>query len=302
MRLSLIFGLLILLPKVLWAAACCGSNSVFPSLISGDERMQFTVTTLLSNVVADASETGSFVARGAADSETRQTLRLDFATLISDRWQLGASLPLARRARFRNGSSAEAIGFGDLGLMVGFEAVPVWGYSAWKPKVVAFAGVSLPTGRAPFESATLYQVDALGRGYWNFTLGALAQKIWGPWDVVLLGELHQPLARNQQTPAGNFHLAPAFGGSASLGAGWSIEDFRLGLMLSAIFDGPLRTSGPIDAVGTGVLSLPVTAQLSYMVKDTLSLGALYADNTWLPSQNLPLSRSVSLLLQTRWDR
>lgn len=294
--------LFLLLPKLLWAAACCGSNNLFPALISGDERMQLTATTLLSSVVAETSDVGVYLPRTAADFESRQTLRLDFATLISDRWQLGASVPVARRARSRNGSSAEAVGLGDLGLMVGYEAVPLWGYSPWKPKVLVFGGLTLPTGRAPFESASLYQVDALGRGYWTFTLGALAQKIWGRWDLVLLGEAHQPLARDRETSAGALRLSPGLGASTSLGAGWSYDDFRIGVMLSAVFEGPVRTSGLIDAVSSSQFSAPVTAQISYLAGDTLSIGALYSDATLLPSRGLPLARSVSLLVQTRWDR
>ncbi len=289
-------------PRLLLAAACCGSGNLFPALISGDERMQLTATTLLASVVGEASDVGAFVPRGAGDSETRQTLRLDFATLISDRWQLGVSVPVARRARSRNGSSAEALGLGDAGLMVGYEAVPLWSYSRWKPKVVAFASVTLPTGRAPFHSASLYQVDALGRGYWTLTLGALAQKTWGSWDAVLLGEAHQPIARDWETSAGTLHLAPALGASVSFGGGWSYEDFRFGLMLSAVFEGPVRTTGLITAASSSQFSAPITAQLSYLAAETLSVGALYSDATLLPSRGVPLSRSVSLLVQTRWDR
>lgn len=290
------------MPRLLWAAACCGSNNLFPAIISGDERMQLTATTLLSSVVGETSDAGVYLPRAVADLETRQTLRLDFASLISDRWQLGAGVPVARRARSRNGSSAEALGVGDVSLMVGYEAIPLWGYSPWKPKVVVFGGLTLPTGRAPFESASLYQVDALGRGYWNFTLGALAQKVWGRWDLVLLAEAHQPLARTREISAGSLQLTPSLGGSASVGAGWSYGDFRFGMMLAAVFEGPVQTAGLFDGVSSSQFSAPVTAQVSYLAADTLSLGALYSDSTLLPSHGLPLSRSVSLLVQTRWAR
>ncbi len=283
-------------------AACCGGGGLMPTLISGDQRMQVTATTTYAAVVADAPVSGGAVPRGAQDQETRGTVRLDAASLISDRWQLGVSLPLVRRYRARNGTQIGALGLGDATVMAGWEMLPQWTYSPWRPKGLVFATVTAPTGRSALDSASLYQIDAMGRGYWTFSVGALLQKTWGAWDVMLMGEAHQPLSRTMVTDAGDFRLIPAWGASAALGAGWNWGDWRLGGMISSVFEGPLTTQGLVDEVGNAQTSFPVTIQVAYLVADHISLGGFYSDNAMLPASNMPLSRSVSLLLQARWDR
>jgi hypothetical protein len=291
-----------LIAPLSWGAACCGGGNLFPTVISGDQRMQVTATTSYATVVGDASVTGAAVSRSTDDRETRGTLRLDAATLISDRWQLGVSLPLVRRFRARNGTQIEGMGLGDASLMVGWEMLPQWTYSAWRPKGILFATVTAPTGRSAVDSTALYQIDAMGRGYWNFSLGSLLQKTWGAWDVLLMGELHQPLTRTLVTDAGDFRLVPAWGASAALGAGWSWGNFRVGAMLSSVFDGPVSTLGLVDEVGNSQTSFPFTVQMAYLIGENVSVGGFYSDNAMLPASNVPLSRSVSLLLQARWDR
>ncbi len=283
-------------------AACCGTGGLFPSLITGDDRRQLTATASVGSIVGDALTDGTWERRSAGDSESRSTLRIDYASLLSDRWQWGLSLPVVTRSRSRPSASASALGFGDVQVTLGFEALPQWSYSPWRPKGTVFVALTAPTGRSPFDSQTTYKVDAMGRGYWTVTVGGLLQKTWGNWDAMLLLEAHRPFPRTLSTPAGSIGMSPDPGVSSALGVGRSWGDFRLGALITASVEGPLRTSGAIVGVGSKVVSFPATLQLSYMLSDLWSLSGLYTDATWFGSSNLPLARTVGVTLQTRWDR
>lgn len=293
---------LLFLPQMAMGAACCGGGNLFPSLIAGDASGQVTATTSYSHTFADAPVTGAAVTRAADDFETRSTLKVDAAVLLSDLWQVGVSVPIVRRLRDRHGSQADALGLGDISALAGYEFLPQWSYSAWRPKGTLFAGVVAPTGRSPQDAQSLFQIDSMGRGYWMVTAGALFQKTWGRWDALFLAEAHQPFARDVVAQAGVFHLNPAFGASGALGVGWSAGDLRLGAMLSAVFEGPVRTTGLIDEVGNPQVSYPLSAQLAYMLNDDLSLAGTFSDNSLLGATNTPLSRSLGVMLQARWDR
>jgi hypothetical protein len=296
------FLLLFFFSAPAWGAACCGGNSLFPSLISGDERAQVSATTSYSNTVGDAGVGGESAARPTGDFESRSTLKLDVASLVSDRWQLGLSVPVVRRYRGRNGTRVDSIGLGDVNVSVAFEALPQWSYSAWRPKGLVFAGVTAPTGRSPQQSEALYQIDSTGRGYWSVNVGALLQKTWGEWDAILLGEVHQAFDRTVTTDAGDFYLRPAPGFSTAVGIGRSFGDWRFGGLFGASFEGAVTTAGLVDEVGNPQVAFPVTLQASYLFAAGWSLGAFYSDNRLFGARNVALFRTVSVLLQTRWDR
>ncbi|MBY0370962.1 hypothetical protein K2X33_09765 [bacterium] len=284
-----------------WAAACCGSNSLFPSLISGQERTQLTLTGTTGQSVADADPQGAVTPRTSSDEEWRHTLRLDAATLLSDRWQLGVGIPVTARSRSRNGAGAQAWGLGDLSANVGWEWLPEWTYSAWRPKGFVFGGMNLATAQGPFGASALFQVDALGRGYSTAFVGALFQKTWPNWDTALFIEGHIPVSGAISVGSGVF-VQPAAGTSASLAVGWNHGDLRLGASLGAVYEGGRRTFGWVEQQGSAQYAFPLAAQLSYLVSEAWSLSALYSDGTLLGGANQPLSRTVSVLVQTRWQR
>lgn len=255
-----------------------------------------------ASIVGDVGVAGTPIPRAAADQETRSTLRLDAATLISDRWQIGTSLPLVRRTRAQAGSEAQAFSIGDISTNIGFEALTDWSYSTWRPKALVFVGVTAPTGRSPQDSALLFQVDSTGRGFWSVQAGALLQKTWVTWDGFLLVEVHQPFARTWASASGDFVLTPQAGISAAFGVGWNRGPFRLGAVVSANYDGPVQTSGAVNGTGAAQWAVPFSLQASYLVADGWTLAALYSEPTIATASNLALARSLGLILQTRWDR
>lgn len=299
---SLLFSLL---SPIALAAPCCGSAANVPGLITGDDRLQLTATASTAGVVADAPVGGGINSRADRDSEIRQMLRLEGATLLSDRWQMGASLPIIRRVRDRGSSHAEATGLGDLVLTAAFEALPEWSYSAWRPKAFVFLGATLPTGSSIYDSALPYRIDSRGRGFYSLSLGGLATKAWGSWDVQFLAEGHYSLPRNMETELGVLHLVPGVGYSSSLGVGYSPGggSLRAGVSGTVSVESAVQTTGLTAGSGEAITLVTPTLQLNYLFSSELSLGLFYSDQALVAaSDNSSLSRSVSFMLQKRWPR
>lgn len=284
-------------------AACCGGASNIPTVLSGDDRLQLTATVSSGAVVAEATTQGNVLYRAYTDEEFRQSVQLDGAVLISDRFQLGWSLPVLRRSRSRTGVSEDAAGLGDVSANLAYELLPQWEYSPWKPKVFLFASLSLPTGGSTYDSTTLYRVDARGRGFVTPAVGLAALQTWGDFDALLSIEAHHSFSRDYTNAAGTFHLSPGWGASGSLGAGWSPGNLRIGLSVSPQWEQGVVTTGAVSALSSPQRSWTASAQLSYMIETTLSASLIYADQTWLGgAQNSALNRSLFVRIQKRWER
>ncbi|MEZ4752392.1 MAG: hypothetical protein R3B54_17695 [Bdellovibrionota bacterium] len=284
-------------------AACCGGASNIPTLLSGDDRFQLSATVSSGSVVAEATTQGKVLYRAYSDEEYRQSVQLDGAVLLSDRLQLGWSLPVLRRGRSRAGVSEASAGLGDVAANVAFELLPQWEYSPWKPKVFVFASLTLPTGGSTYDSTTLYRVDARGRGFVTPAVGFAALQTWGNFDALLSVEAHHSFARDYSNAAGTFHLNPGWGASGSLGAGWSPGNLRLGLSVSPQWEQGVLTTGAVNARSSSQQSWTASAQLSYMIETTLSASLIYSDQTWLGgAQNSALNRSLFVRIQKRWER
>ena len=291
--------------KEVFGAACCGGTANIPSLISGDDSSQISTTLISSQIVAEAPVGGCIKYRKSNDQETAQTLKIDGATLLSDRWQTGFTVPITRRARTRGQNEASASGLGDISLNVGYEALPEWTYSAWRPKGVVFLTATLPTGSSIYDAKELYRIDSRGRGFYSFSAGALMLKNWGMWDASLVAEAHRPFSRTITNEAGELNLKPGWGTSGSLGVGVSPlnGDFRIGISVSPSYESPIATEGIVSGQGEKVALWTSTAQVSYMVNDLLSMSLTYSDQTLIKaSDNSALNRSFAFLMQKRWER
>jgi len=276
-----------------------------PSLISGDDRSQITATFSSANVVAESPVGGGIIYRSPSDNELAQTIRLDAATLLADRWQAGFTIPIVRRSRSRGANQVNAAGLGDVALSLSYEALPDWSYSAWRPKGILFLTGTLPTGGSIYDSTQLYRIDSRGRGFFGLGLGTLLLKSWGNWDASLMLEGHRAFSKSITNELGTLGLNPGWGGSAMLSAGvspWG-GDFRLGGAVTASVEEAVATDGILSARGEPMSLWTTSAQLSYMASSELSLSLIYSDQTLIrASDNASLSRGVAFLIQKRWER
>lgn len=289
------------------AAPCCGGNSAAPAIIAGDDQAQMTASLTRGSVIGDAPGEGLPVFRADDDSETSWTYRVDGAVLLSDRFQAGASLPVASRAIRKGESSASSTRIGDVRLNLAYEALPEWSYSAWKPRGFAFAQLTLPTGTSIHDSRERFAVDATGRGFYSVAAGALLQKRWSSWDAYVIPEAHYSFERSfGERGFGSSEIAPGWGGSVAVGAGIApvSDQLRFGIRVQPVFNQAMSIRNETGGSrSTGQRSVDASLELTYLAADSWSVFATYTDQTLIgPAVNSTLSRTVSMAVQHRWER
>ncbi len=289
------------------AASCCGRNAATPTLIVGDDRAQMNFTLSGSGFVANASSDGVAKFEGG-DSKFAYTYRWDGAILLEDRLQAGLSFSVVNQS-FNQGSVQETYtGVGDIKLSLGYEVLPLWSYSSWKPQGFAFAMFNIPTGRSTLDSETLLATDVIGSGYYSLSTGFLLLKKWKIWDVFLLPEFHYSLPREVSAGSFNFVQRPGVGGSLGLGVGLSPGGgvFRLGMRLQQRYDQGIlsvETSQSTEQSGPSRSSCDFGLDLAYLFQPNATMMVSYIDQTLIGSaKNAPLNRTVALNFQYRWPR
>lgn len=287
------------------AAPCCGGTANVPSFISGDDQSQITATVSTGSVVAEAPVGGGIKYRKENDNEDVQTLRIDGAVLLSDRVQVGMTLPMIRRSRARGPVSSDSMGPGDITFNLGYEALSDWTYSPWRPRGIFFISTTVPTGGSVYEATELYKLDSRGRGFWVVSSGALLNKTWGNWDCSFLIEGHHGFSRSIENALGELKLYPSWGGSGLFALGFSPSggNLRLGLTVAPSLESATTTEGIFSGKGEPVKLWTSGAQISYLASRTTSLSLVYSDQTLIrASDNSALNRSLAFLYQTRWER
>lgn len=282
------------------AAACCGGGFAVPSLITGDDEAMLTTSYGYSKIDTDVSADGIWKRNN--DNQVTQTFKIDAAHIFNDRFQYGASLPVVMRSRGGGGSTD---GLGDATAMLGYEYLPDWDYSPYRPKGIAYLQLTLPTGKSIYDSENYDQLDTFGRGFWALGIGSSLTKTIRMWDFASLFEIHRSLPKTfDSAQAGGVITAhPGWGGSLNLNAGWNKGDFRLGTGLAWNYEDAVNVTGAVDSKGAPQRYATGSLVASYMWSQDWAGNFTYADQTLLGSPlNTTLSKSIFLSLQRRWPR
>ena len=303
---SWLIAVLILAPRLVAAAPCCGGGSAIPSLISGDDLAQLGASVSHGSVIGDAPAQGIPVFRADGDLEQTQTLQLDGAYRFLDRYQAGLSLPLIRRYRqFASGTQNSSTGFGDARLDVAYEVLPEWGYSAWKPHGFLFLEGTVPLGPSIYDAQDSLLVDARSRGFYSLGLGTAFFKAVRHFDFAFSFEAHRSFSKTvQAADSSSMIVTPGWGWSSMIGAGWSPEGgrFRVGMSLSPVYEGAIQTEGEVNSISDSQLVWNTGVQVGYQFRSDWSASLNYTDQTLMgPAKNVNLSRTVSLFVQKRWE-
>ena len=307
--LAVLLFLSFLFPTQSRGAACCARNSSTPSLIIGDDWSQFNFGYAYSSAIALAGESGQASYFPAEVQEGIQTYRLDAATLLSDRFQVGASLFLVNHRLTHSYISDSSTGIGDVRLSAGYEALPDWSYSIWKPQIYLFSSATIPTGRSLEQSQKSSYTDVTGNGFFSLSLGSLFIKRWVVWDAFLLSELHYSLPRTFENDAvefKKFRVEPGWGGSLGVGLGMSPGGgaLRLGLRVMPRYEQGKMNVGIDHKKDIGfIATCDVGADLGYLLTSQDTVMVAFTDQTLLgPSYNSNLNRVLAINFQHRWER
>ena len=273
-------------------AACCNSSSNIPSLITNDSLGQITISTSSAKVIGDAPTHGTSVFRKSSDDEWTHTLTIDASRNFFDLWQIGTRIPFVYKSRDTTSNSASAYGFGDISTTLGYEFLPEYYYSPYKPKGYLFFQSTFPTGSNIYESSQSFAIDARGKGFYTFTLGSLLLKKWQRLDTSLSFAVSKSLNRTFKSSDGSqIHVKPSYDFTGSLGIGYAFtqkRSLRFGLRLTPAYTGHTNQS-------SYKLVWNTIAEGSYSFNDNWMLSLNYSDQTLIgPARNTSLERAVSL--------
>jgi hypothetical protein len=299
-------------PAIGFGAACCGKSSAAPFLITGDDQLQVSFGVSLGNTVGYVGDNGVPNFGSSGESQVSQAYKLDLTTLLTDRLQAGVSLPVLTYASTRGLYEESSIGIGDVRISLGYEVMPSWTYSDWKPQGFLFTALTLPTGKSYFDGdIKRLGTNVTGLGYYSWSVGALFQKKWAVWDTFVVPEGHYSFARTSGDSGGTFSLHPGFGGSLGLGFGWSpgAGSLRMGFRVQPRLEQGIQLSslglgGNVNlSQGAWVSVCDTGFDASYMASSMDSISVSYTDQTLLgPAMNTNLSRILGLNYQHRWER
>ena len=291
------------------APCCAGSNSV-PALITGDEASFLSIGLSTGSTLADAPAKGQGLPVFRDDlsaKESRQALVLNYSKLLDgDRWQAGATLPVFVNSLENAGHRKSQASLGDVSCTLGYEAVPEWEYSEWKPRVFTFVQGTFPSGKSIYQSNGLLFSDVGGLGQYQGAMGAVAIKRWSRFDANFVLKLARIFSRSfSSASAPGTDVDSSYGISSSLGIGYSFaERLRFGLSLAPEYQSSYAVASGRSLEQTSFkLAWNTGLSLTYLagLNDSLVLG--YNDQTWVgPAFNTALLRTASLSFTHRIER
>jgi hypothetical protein len=300
MKLFILFAINFMIGTSANAAACCGGSVSVPALITGDDRALLNTSFAYSSIDTDVSSSGIWSKRG--DHEISDVYRIEGARIFADRFQAGGSIPVAQRSSDRtNGDTL----LGDITANLGYEYLPEWDYSPWRPRGFGFLQLTLPTGKSVNESADPSYLDATGRGFWALGAGTVLTKTIVPWDVSTTFEFHRAFAKSTRDASigEDIQLHPGWGGTLGVSGGWNWRELRLGGGIAWTYEDPVAVTGAIEDQGAAQRYATATLVASYMMPRDWTVSVAYADQTWFGSpNNTTLSKSILASLQKRWER
>ncbi len=289
-----------------WSAPCCARSAAAPFLILTDDEAQIGLGVSAVDAVANVFEKAAFRPSGRTDFTNQY--RVDGALLLSDRLQMGLSAAMVGRFVGSTGNPENNLGFGDTRLSLGYEYLPAWNYSAWKPQGFLFSVVTLPTGRSKFELGSGdSKATVTGLGFYSVALGSIFLKRWNVIDGFIIVEAHYSLPRTFATAYDPQVVVPGLGGSAGFGLGWSPGggNWRVGLRVQPRVDQVPTNNGIPEylALPRVISSCDTGFDLSYMLGNSQTIMMSYTDQTLLGyAANTNLNRVLALNFQHRWER
>lgn len=296
----IIFFLLFCAQSKSFAAACCGGGIAIPSIIAGDEKYQLATSLSTAKIFADVAANGVWQKR--TNDDLTRILKLDMAAIFSDRYQYGVSIPIhERQVSGELGGSSH--GLGDTAVQLGYEYLPDWDYSPYRPKGIGYLNLTLPTGKSLYEEDNFSGLESRGRGFWALGVGTLLTKNFKKWDTLATLDLHKSFSKKVSNSQFDGRIEPGWGYSYSLGLGYNWGDFRFGHAISWSHEDGIQTIGNISSIGSAQDVATGSISFSYLIEDLLSSSIVYSDQTWYGNpSNTGLNKTILLTLVKRWSR
>ncbi|WP_417336006.1 hypothetical protein [Halobacteriovorax marinus] len=283
----------------IYAAACCGGSSAIPSLITGDNNSQFSLSQSMGTVVGRTYEKNRNVFYTDNKEYKTFTTSLKGAHLITPLFQVGAGVSLVSKDN-RDGTTKETKTLlGDTDLSLAYEYLPETFYSVWKPRGFVYLKHIFPTGKSNFETDTRLLTDVSGKGQHISSLGFVFTKIFRSIDWQIYNEfkyLHQESISNKE-------ISHSYGDTQGLSFGYSPNNgairTQLGLSRHHFQEKDILINN-VNQVSNREEYYDFEVGLNYMINDS-TYSLTYSDQTIFgPTENTTLSRTISISWLERW--
>ncbi len=298
-KLQFNFLLTYFVTQNIFAAACCGGGSAAPSIISGDDKAQISISYSMNKVAIDNVDS-SGIWRTSSEHQSIQSYKIEGAHLISDLWQAGFAIPVIQRSKQNETYS----GISDISVSASYEYLPEWNYNIYKPKGIGFFQLTIPTGKSKADSE-VGGLDSRGNGFWAIGLGTLLTKSYQEWDGFSSFEIHHSFEKKINNSNFDGTLQPGLGGTFGIGLGYNLKDYRIGSGITWSYEDPINSINQQNISQAGFVERYATAvaSLSYLASDEWSGTFSYSDQTLFGNAlNTSLSRGFALQIQRRWGR
>jgi len=282
-----------------WSAACCGAGFSLPSIITSDDKAQLSASVTRSRVSDDVFSNGLWKKR--EEKDMTDIYRLEGAHIFYDRFQAGLSLNFQRRVR-SGAIDGHAQGLGDTTLQLGYETIPDWNYSPYRPKAISYLSAILPTGTSVFETNSS-GLEARGRGFYGVGIGTIFTKSIRQIDLNANIEVHHSFEKKVKNKNLKGTIKPGNGSSLSLGGGYNFKKVRLGTLAQWSYEEPVDVRGSVVSRGHFQRFTTLSFMASYLFDHNATLSLSYGDQTLLASPvNTVLTKSLTLFYQQRFSR
>lgn len=265
-----------------FAASCCGGSTSNSGLITNDDLTQFRTSYSFSETQTFVTDQNLWI---PDRSKSQRILSLGWNRIFWDRFQWSIETSIIENHHLSRGSSSAHQG--DSQISFGYEALPEYNFSEWKPIVYIYSRLTAPTGISKYESGASEKNAVTGQGVWSMSFGFILLRSFGPLDLVLDSELIYGFSR-QFNSSGKF-IKPGEISRSILKAGWNHANWRLGFNLVHLIELPsLVKDQTVNKTSQRSLLFP-QLNLAYLISPLISTSVAYtresllgiAQNTYL---------------------
>lgn len=295
-----------------FAAPCCTSNAVVPSLITTESVAQISTRVSNSHVVGHTLESGQAVFHNRRNVDSSAVLELAGAASLGEnlfkpkfhqypKWQAHFTLPFSYRVRRLENNDRSHGGLSDISFGLAYEALEEQGLDSMLPRLWVYLDTTMPTGKSADEAqrgGDFLMGSSHGRGFWSMTAGVFALKdfrvVKESFDASLLLLHREDMARK-----GFIRKALT---SVNAALGWNSSWARLSAGIGPSFENRALLQSGRDETANALLRWDVFFLMAAQLSEDWNMNLSYLDQTLVgPTHNAELNRSLTLGLIKRFS-
>lgn len=186
------------------ASSCCsGGGGQSICVLTSEQEYQIGFSSSVQQVDGRFDPYGNFRPNEQGTSLGSFTTTFGGAYRLGNDWQIALSVPIVRNERSYSNQLHIANGIGD---SIAEGRYLLWedlAFLSYRPQLVFYGGIRLPTGRSVYDSSGLTEVDVTGDGYVTLHAGASLAKLKRPLSFGADASIYYPMSKEVSAIRGN---------------------------------------------------------------------------------------------------